>query len=265
MRSLLVVFGSESDQDIYSPLLSELHKKGISFSFRILSAHKTPQELHQAIQTEKFDLVICGAGLAAALPGAMAAQTLKPVIGIPCRGALDGLDALLSIQQMPPGVPVIAVGVEQIQWAARLAREFLNARLTEINLLRPQTIQEQMLFSKSKEFLNELGISFQEANQPAPNAVNVLFKELHHLQEIPESESVLLVVPAIHQCHAPDAMHLLEATRKHYWVGINNYRNAVLAAVQLINGNGSFTPALQKYRQKSGEKVLEADRKTSRV
>ncbi len=104
-----------------------LEKEGVGYEFDVRSAHRTPDAVAEYARTAAdrgLKVLICGAGLAAALPGAVAAHTELPVIGVPLRSSLsvlDGLDALLSIAQMPPGVPVAAVGVDNAKNAAVLA------------------------------------------------------------------------------------------------------------------------------------------------
>ncbi|MBN2127641.1 MAG: AIR carboxylase family protein, partial [Candidatus Diapherotrites archaeon] len=87
----LIFFGSGSDKNVFEPLMKELKETALEFELRILSAHKCPKELEKALKESNADLFIAGAGLSAALPGVIASQTIKPVIGIPCKGAYDGL------------------------------------------------------------------------------------------------------------------------------------------------------------------------------
>src|SRR3989344_7051296 len=117
MPKILVLFASKPDKETYEPILKILKKNKIDFDFKIYSAHKTPEEVDKAIRYD-YSVIISGAGLAAALPGVIASKFLKPVIGVPCQGNYQGLDALLSIAQMPPGIPVLAVGVAQGEIAA---------------------------------------------------------------------------------------------------------------------------------------------------
>ena len=113
------------------PALAELEARGISHEFEVRSAHRNPEAVAEYAATARdrgLRVLIAGAGLAAALPGALAAQTDLPVIGVPLRSSLsvlDGLDALLAIVQLPPGVPVACVGVESAKNAAVLAARIL--------------------------------------------------------------------------------------------------------------------------------------------
>ena len=112
--------------------VDELDRQGIGHELEVRSAHRTPDAVAEYAKTARergLRVLICGAGLAAALPGVVAAHTDLPVIGVPLRSSksvLDGLDALLSIVQMPPGVPVATVGVDNARNAAALAARILS-------------------------------------------------------------------------------------------------------------------------------------------
>jgi 5-(carboxyamino)imidazole ribonucleotide mutase len=126
-----ILVGSESDRERMQPAMEELDANGIGWEFEVRSAHRTPDAVADYAKTARergLRVLIAGAGLAAALPGAIAAHTDLPVIGVPLRSeksVLDGLDALLAIAQMPPGVPVAAVGVDNAKNAAALAVRIL--------------------------------------------------------------------------------------------------------------------------------------------
>ena len=127
-----VVVGSESDRERMQPALDELKARGIAHEFEVRSAHRQPDEVAEYARSARargLRVLIAGAGLAAALPGVVAAHTDLPVIGVPLRSSksvLDGLDALLSIVQMPPGVPVACVGVDNARNAAVLAARIVG-------------------------------------------------------------------------------------------------------------------------------------------
>ena len=126
-----IVVGSESDRQRMQAALDELDARGIAWEFEVRSAHRTPDavaEYAKSAAGRGLRVLICGAGLAAALPGVVASHTELPVIGVPLRSStsvLDGLDALLAIAQMPPGVPVATVGVDNAKNAALLAARIL--------------------------------------------------------------------------------------------------------------------------------------------
>jgi 5-(carboxyamino)imidazole ribonucleotide mutase len=127
-----LLVGSDSDRKRMQPALDELDRLAIPWEFEVRSAHRDPgavAEYCRAARDRGLRVLIAGAGLAAALPGVAAAHTDLPVIGVPLRSSLsvlDGLDALLAIAQMPPGVPVACVGVDNAKNAAVLAARILN-------------------------------------------------------------------------------------------------------------------------------------------
>lgn len=123
-----VIMGSTSDLPVMEKAAAFLDEMGVPFEMNALSAHRTPHEVEDFASNAKgrgVKVIIAGAGMAAALPGVIAASTTVPVIGVPIKGMLDGLDAMLSIIQMPPGIPVATVGVNGAQNAAILAVEML--------------------------------------------------------------------------------------------------------------------------------------------
>ncbi len=127
-----ILIGAESDRERIQPALDELESHGIPHELEVRSAHRNPDavaEYARAAAGRGLKVLIAGAGLAAALPGVVAAHTELPVVGVPLRSSksvLDGLDALLSIVQMPPGVPVACVGVDNARNAALLAVRILR-------------------------------------------------------------------------------------------------------------------------------------------
>lgn len=123
-----IIMGSTSDLPVMEKAAKFLDEMEIPFEMNALSAHRTPAEVEtfaNGAAGRGVKVIIAGAGMAAALPGVIAAGTTLPVIGVPIKGMLDGLDAMLSIIQMPPGIPVATVGVNGAQNAAILAAEML--------------------------------------------------------------------------------------------------------------------------------------------
>jgi 5-(carboxyamino)imidazole ribonucleotide mutase len=121
-----VIAGSTSDKDVYEKAEKVLNERRIPYELKILSAHRNPEELDEYVQNTDALVFIAVAGLAAALPGVIASKTERPVIGVPVNAKLGGLDALLSIVQMPPRVPVACVGIDRGDNAAYLAIQILK-------------------------------------------------------------------------------------------------------------------------------------------
>jgi len=129
MSRVLILMGSESDRERMERAVPILEDAGVEVEVAVSSAHREPDrtaEFARTAEEKGFGVVICGAGLSAALPGVVAAHTRLPVIGVPLSAALGGLDALLSTVQMPPGVPVACVGIDNSNNAAHLALRILG-------------------------------------------------------------------------------------------------------------------------------------------
>jgi len=121
-----IIAGSTSDKEVYEIAEKVLKENNIKYDLQILSAHRDPEKLDDYIKNCESLIYIAVAGLSAALPGVIASKTDKPVIGVPVSAKLGGLDALLSIVQMPPRVPVACVGIDRGENAAYLAVRILN-------------------------------------------------------------------------------------------------------------------------------------------
>jgi len=128
-----IILGSERDKSVAEEAIKVLEKVGITYEVKVLSAHRNPKELEEYIESCNADVFIGIAGLSAHLPGFIASRTDKPVIGVPLNVQLGGLDALLSIVQMPRGVPVACVGINNAENAAWLAYRILSLKKEEKN------------------------------------------------------------------------------------------------------------------------------------
>jgi 5-(carboxyamino)imidazole ribonucleotide mutase len=127
MQKVFIIMGSKSDLPVAEKAIVLLKKFGVDHEMAVASAHRTPERVHDIVTTSDADVFIAIAGLSAALPGVVAAHTCKPVIGVPVSGGVN-LDALLSVVQMPPGIPVAAVGLDRGDNAAILAVEILGIK-----------------------------------------------------------------------------------------------------------------------------------------
>ena len=134
MSKVTIIMGSESDLEIMRKAEAVLQSYDVDYDLHVASAHRTPEKVQEiAKDVEKnSDIVIAGAGMAAHLPGVMASLTTKPVIGVPIKSSLDGIDALLAIVQMPTGIPVATVAINGSKNAAILALQILALKDDDI-------------------------------------------------------------------------------------------------------------------------------------
>ena len=154
MSRVAVIVGSESDRELGDEIIKILEEFDVKYDYMIISAHKCPDILDEFLKESNADVFIAIAGLSAALPGYIASRTLKPVIGVPRDVALNGLDSLLSIVQMPAGIPVASVGINSARNAALLAVEIL-------------ALGNKELLKKLKEYREKLrNSSFKRINGP---------------------------------------------------------------------------------------------------
>ncbi|MDR1278132.1 MAG: 5-(carboxyamino)imidazole ribonucleotide mutase [Treponema sp.] len=153
-----IIYGSKSDAPLMKKAAGVLADFGVSYTSHILSAHRVPELLEETLQTLEAagtEVIIAGAGLAAHLPGVIASRTLIPVIGVPvASGGLGGLDALLSIVQMPRPIPVAAVGIDNGANAAYLACQILALKYPELR-------------KKLVDFRTKMKADFQKENEGA--------------------------------------------------------------------------------------------------
>lgn len=149
MKKVAIIMGSASDLPVVQKAAEVLKEFGVAFEMHIYSAHRTPLEAREfAVNARKngFGVIIAAAGMAAHLAGAMAAGTTLPVIGIPIKSSLDGMDALLATVQMPSGIPVATVAIDGAKNAAYLAIEILaladDALAEQLEAYRARTAAE---------------------------------------------------------------------------------------------------------------------------
>ncbi len=149
-----IFFGSKSDTEVMRGAANALKEFNIEYKAFILSAHRVPEKLEETlkeVEAKGCQVIIAGAGLAAHLPGVIASKTILPVIGVPVKAALEGLDALYSIVQMPKAIPVATVGINNSYNAGMLAVQMLS-------------VNNEELKSKLKEFRLNMKKKFIEEN-----------------------------------------------------------------------------------------------------
>ncbi|MFH1182496.1 MAG: AIR carboxylase family protein [Candidatus Woesearchaeota archaeon] len=236
---ILVIFGSKSDSGVYNEIARLLGRA--DFELRIASAHKTPRLVAEILK-KNYKVIIAGAGLAAHLPGVIASQKTCPVIGVPCSGAYDGLDAFLSIAQMPPGIPVLAVGVNNAVEAANAA-VMIEKGIRKINLVGDNEPCEKTL--------KELGVNYSKGGF-AKDAVNLSFVKIG--DRIISRKELVIYCPVAEKTGADDGIVAMKMAKAGLWVGVNRAENAAVAAAEIIGLN------INAYRAALAKKVIDADK-----
>jgi len=256
MAQVLIIFGSESDKKIYNKIANGLYKNKITYDLRVLSAHRTPAEIDK-IDFDSYSLIIAGAGLSAALPGVIAGKTIKPVIGVPINSNYQGLDALLSVMQIPPGIPVLGVGVDKVDMVVQNAAEIMMgySTVTLIGDKAEKSVQNAI------EILDRFKVSYTVADKPDKTTLNIEFTFFD--EPVEQKDELVIYVPLLlkKDDKAEASLNLLKHSFHGLWVGLNNGKNAALAAVEILNKAGKYTQELKKLRKEMKAKVLDADKK----
>ncbi len=260
-----MIFGSESDATVYDPILSGLREREIKAGLRICSAHRTPEKLQHIIRETDADIIVAGAGLSAALPGVIASHSIKPVIGVPVDGNYGGLDALLSIHQMPGGMPVLGTGVNSVEETCETIAIALK-RHKSVKILNRLSENEDLTkrLYNGVNILEELGVEFSIVEDLGLefNVENEVLVNLHEFgQPMVDRKGALVInVPVLKDSKAKDSMKLLKESKTGLWVGLNRIENACIGAVQLVNIRFSgFSRKMGALREKQKQKVFESD------
>ncbi|MCG4580628.1 5-(carboxyamino)imidazole ribonucleotide mutase [Clostridium cochlearium] len=151
-----IIFGSKSDAEVMSGAAKALKEFDIEYKAYILSAHRVPEKLEETLkklEQDNYECIIAGAGLAAHLPGVIASKTIIPVIGVPINASLNGMDALLSIVQMPKSIPVATVGINNGYNAGMLAVQILSLKYEDlkIKMLNYRTNMKKKFIDENEE------------------------------------------------------------------------------------------------------------------
>ena len=253
MKTALIIFGSKTDEKTYSEIAEELKKQKVGFDLRVSSAHKTPDDVDKTLQND-YAVVIAGAGLAAHLPGVIAARTIRPVIGVPCEGNYQGLDALLAIAQMPPGIPVLAVGVNKGSVAAQNCAKTMK-KYNSVTMVG----DNHEAAKKCIDTLKKFGIPHVFDNKPNPKTVNIKFTYFD--EPVEEKDELIIYCPLLlsEDNKAEAALNFLKHTNHGLWVGLNNGVNAAIAAIEIMNIDNEYEEQLTAYRREMAQKVLDAN------
>lgn len=243
IKDILILFASKSDEDTYSEIIKVLKKQKVDFDFKLASAHKDPDSVLKYIE-EEYKVIISGAGLSAALPGFIASQVISPVIGVPCHGNYQGLDAFLSITQMPPGIPVLAVGVNQGRIAAENAVKMLR-KYDSVNIIADEKTKA---FDNAITILKKFEISFKETKEIDEKSINIEF--VYFDEPIEKKDQLVIYCPLLakEDDTAEAALNLWKHSNHGLWVGLNRGENAALAAIEILNINKDYRSQLIDYR-----------------
>lgn len=249
MLKVLVIFGSKSDNEVFDKIIKELKHNKVEYEFEVASAHRNPDKVHELAEKD-HSVIIAGAGLSAALPGVLASKTIRPIIGIPCGGNYQGLDAFLSISQMPKGVPVLAVGVSQAEIAAHNAINMLK-EYDSVSIIGNQNDKP---VKDAVEILRRMDVPHKYATEPSEASVNLEF--VYFDEPVEKKNQLIIYCPLLlkHDDRPEAALNLLKHSNHGLWVGLNNGVNAALAAVEILNINNKYEEALTKYREEMSQK-----------
>ena len=255
MKKALIIFGSKTDEKVYNEIAKGLKKAKVDFDLRVSSAHKTPEDVEETLKND-YAVVIAGAGLAAHLPGVVAARVLRPVMGVPCEGNYKGLDALLSIAQMPPGIPVLAVGVNKGDVAAENCAKMLK-KYESVAIIGDKNNEA---VKKAVETLKRFDIVPVFSDKPNTNSINIEFTYFD--EPVEKKDELVIYCPLLldKDDKAEAAINFLKHTNHGLWVGLNNGVNAAIAAIEVMNIDDKFKEKLIAYRREMGKKVLEANK-----
>lgn len=246
-----VFFGSTSDEKVYHRLLDRLADLPVESRLEVCSAHRNPDRLRELVKTSDAELFIAGAGLSAHLPGVIAAHTLKPVIGLPCDDVMKGLDAFIASAQLPSGVPVLASGVENIETIGLFIEQYLQTREKMPQVGVYATPVAEKLALSLIDMLKPFDFSIDtDPNNMLQDDMVVYFVNLlepHPRVELQRPDAIC--VPVLPEDKPWDPRLLVELSQQGgLWVGINNFKNAAIALVELWNRENRWNKALYEFR-----------------
>ncbi len=236
---VLVIFGSDSDKDVFEPLVEKLKEKSLKPRLEVCSAHREPEKLIEILKNAEEELVIAGAGLSAALPGFVASHSDKLVLGLPVSANYNGLDALLSIHQMPKGFQVLGLGVEAIDEAVEAAEKILKGRkkIVLVNSDLGEEANKRMEACKKK--LEELGLEYEASEEDSykdKGTVYIDFIEISEVEGVDSEGQLVIFVPIKKESDKQDALKLASLASKGIWVGLGRGENAALCASKIVKG-----------------------------
>lgn len=243
---ILLILGSKSDNHIAENFIKN-SPSVFDINYKVISAHRNPLELEETLKNTTYDYVVAGAGLAAHLPGVIASKVLKPVFGIPVKANFGAMDALLSIQQMPFGVPVITTPPNNTS----LVFDFLknikkqtNAKLEKIHVvINPELLKLEYVKKEQKrieEFAIEkaVQVSFREEINKAVCNIVLVTKKQQIVSDFSQ-EALVLHIPLFNELekNLPSTVMTLYdwVSSSGLWLGVNNTRNAILMYLKFFS------------------------------
>ena len=233
----LVLFGSKSDKNIYEPLVKTL-EKDFDVDFKVLSAHRDPEALRKRLQKKDFNFVVAGAGLAAHLPGVVASMTTKPVFGVAVEAQFGGLDAVMSISQMPYGVPVGSLppgnNVPLYDFLNKISKLMKKNFLNKLQVCIKENLLDSNHGKKELDRLKALAVEKKidiYINSQANENFDWKLQFVHSEKDISKEPGVLhvpLLDEAVRKQTESALMIQNWIEKGGLWFGVNNSRNALL-------------------------------------
>jgi len=260
--SILIICGSGSDVTTMQKTADCLKKKGVTCRMRVCSAHRTPEKLDEIIkevedeEKDPYQAIIAGAGLSAALPGVIASKTTLPVIGVPLSGAFEGIDALLSVMQMPPGIPVMSTGVDNAEEAAEISGKIAKNESRKVNIVANNSIKT---VEKAAATLKQLRIPYSNSSKIEKDAINIVLVDINEKVAPAANDTITIFCPTSGKETAADALKMLQLAKTGVWVGLNRGENAALAAAEILEKNNE----VKEYRWALKIKVENADKEVN--
>jgi 5-(carboxyamino)imidazole ribonucleotide mutase len=237
----LILFGSTSDEFLYSKLIEKMDTV-CETEFHVLSAHRKPVELGKVLAESKYDVVIGGAGLAAHLPGVIASKVKCPVFGLPVGSQFLGLDAFLSIVQMPSGVPVLAETPDSFTATFDFLEACVNKTFSKtLNVVVPAHLEGKeitnTIIEKAKGQAKECEVELSFSTEASSEAINLILVDTPDFTLGPKHSIYIPVVTKDEASKAEHALNFFKMAQKGgLWAGANNSKNAVIQFQKLLRG-----------------------------
>ncbi len=255
--TVLIMFGSFSDKKIYEKIAKNLKRKKIKTEIKVLSAHRTPKEVETVVKKTKAKSIIAGAGLSAALPGVIASFSSKPVIGVPVSGNYSGLDAFLSVHQLPAGPAVLGTNVDDTFESVKFCEMIESKNFETITLIKKNGKLFENTMDKARQVFDKLKIQYIiQEKQTFDDSKTIYVDFLKLGSKVPNTKNNFVIfVPVKKNSKASDATKMIKMAKKGLWVGLNRGDNAALAALRVL-GNAKALKALKKFKEEKRKEIL---------